>query len=170
MQSYELVEVCGPNGSGKTTLLRMFAGFLKPDSGHVVRHTKGLGFVGHRLGVARLLSVRENIRWSIAMSNTTNTEARTQEVLERFGLGSCVDTLVKDLSAGQAKRTALAVLVLSNHQLWLLDEPLASLDTEGEELLGQAVKTHCQSGGAAIVATHSSFASKADQRFELGKA
>lgn len=148
----------------------MFAGLQQPDSGQVVRHTKRIGFVGHRLGVARLLSVRENIRWSIAMSNAEVTQSSIHEVLERFGLGNCVDTLVKDLSAGQAKRTALAVLVLSDHGLWLLDEPTGSLDAEGEQVLSQAIKTHCQSGGAAIVATHTSLATKADQRIELGMA
>lgn len=170
MQSHELVEVRGPNGSGKTTLLRTFAGLHTPDSGRVIHHTSSLGFLGHRLGVARLLTVQENIRWSIAMANSDVTEASIQEVLGQFALRSYVDTLFKDLSAGQAKRTALAVLVLSDHRLWLLDEPTGSLDAEGEELLGQAISKHCQSGGAAIVATHSSLALKADQRFDLGAA
>lgn len=166
--SGELLEVCGPNGSGKTTLLRILAGLHKPDAGQVIRHTKTIGFLSHRLGLARLLTVRENIRWTVALSHSLVSESRVLDILEQFELKNYVHSLVRDLSAGQAKRSALAALVLSNHRLWLLDEPSASLDDQGEELLRQTVLGHCQAGGAAIVATHTSIAMEVNQRIDLG--
>lgn len=167
-QSGEHVEICGPNGSGKTTLLRILSGLLKPDSGQVVRHSSKLGYVGHRLGVTRLLTIRENIRWAASMYNADVTHERLQETLDRFSILESANTLVKDLSAGQAKRTALAMLVLSNHQVWLLDEPSGSLDEAGSELLDEIISQHRQAGGAAIVATHSSNTTQSDRRIELG--
>ncbi|MCY3884240.1 MAG: heme ABC exporter ATP-binding protein CcmA [Gammaproteobacteria bacterium] len=168
VRSGELVEVYGPNGSGKTTLLRILAGLHRPDSGQVIRHANSTGFLSHRVGLARLLTVRENIRWSIALSRAHFAEARVLSVLKQFELTSCAQSLVRDLSAGQVKRSALAALVLSDHQLWLLDEPSGSLDAEGEELLCQTVSSHCQAGGAAIVATHTSIALTANRRIDLG--
>lgn len=168
MHSGELIEVRGPNGSGKTTLLRILAGLQRPDSGHVIRHSKSIGFLGHRLGLSSLLTVRENIRWSNAMSNAKVTGASLRDTLEQFALQECAQTVVRDLSAGQAKRSALAALALSGHRLWLLDEPSGTLDAQGEELLWHTVSNHCRSGGAAIVATHTTIATEADQRIDLG--
>ena len=168
VKSGENVEICGPNGSGKTTLLRILAGLHNPDEGQVLRQTNKLGYVGHRLGITRLLTVRENIRWSTAMHKADVTEDKIREVLDRFSILESADTLVRDLSAGQSKRTALAVLMLSNHQVWLLDEPSASLDKAGEELLDQVISQHCHAGGAAVVATHSSVTMQSDQRIQLG--
>lgn len=168
VQSGEYVEICGPNGSGKTTLLRILSGLHKPDSGQVVRHTNKLGYVGHRLGVTRLLTIRENIRWAASMYNADVNNEKLHETLDRFSILESANTLVKDLSAGQAKRTALAMLVLSNHQVWLLDEPSGSLDEAGNELLDEIISQQREAGGAAIVATHSSNTTQSDRRIELG--
>ena len=168
VQSGEYVEICGPNGSGKTTLLRILSGLHKPDSGQVVRHTNKLGYVGHRLGVTRLLTIRENIRWAASMYNADVNNEKLHETLDRFSILESANTLVKDLSAGQAKRTALAMLVLSNHQVWLLDEPSGSLDEARNELLDEIISQQREAGGAAIVATHSSNTTQSDRRIELG--
>lgn len=168
VQSGEYVEICGPNGSGKTTLLRILSGLHKPDSGQVYRHSNKLGYVGHRLGVTRLLTIRENIRWAASMYNTDVNNVKLHETLDRFSILEHANTLVKDLSAGQAKRTALAMLVLSNHQVWLLDEPSGSLDEAGNDLLDEIISQHREAGGAAIVATHSSNTTQSDRRIELG--
>jgi heme exporter protein A len=61
---------------------------------------------------------------------------------------------VNTLSAGQIKRVALSRLWLSNQKLWLLDEPFASLDAKGVNILEKRIAQHASSGGAVILTTH----------------
>ncbi|HEX7725518.1 MAG TPA: ATP-binding cassette domain-containing protein, partial [Rhizomicrobium sp.] len=74
--------------------------------------------------------------------------------LEEVGLIRARDLPCQYLSAGQKKRLSLARLKLSARPLWLLDEPLAALDSAGKSLAAQFIASHCASGGIAIVATH----------------
>ena len=80
--------------------------------------------------------------------------ADANAALDEVGLGKARDLPCQYLSAGQKKRLSLARLKLSNRPLWLLDEPLAALDTAGKSLAAQFISSHVASGGIAIVATH----------------
>lgn len=102
------------------------------------------------------------------MSNVEVPENNILDTLMQFDLHDVASALVKDLSAGQAKRSALAALVLTNRRMWLLDEPTASLDDKGVKLLARAISEHCRSGKTAIVATHAPIAAETNQRIELG--
>ena len=77
------------------------------------------------------------------------------EALSQVGLRSCLDTPVGSLSAGQARRCCLARLIAANVPLWLMDEPLTSLDDSGTTWLTDEIAAHTADGGAAVVATHS---------------
>jgi heme exporter protein A len=70
------------------------------------------------------------------------------------GLGGLDGVEAGQLSAGQTHRLGLARLLVSKRRIWLLDEPVASLDADGEKLVSELLKAHLGSGGAAIVATH----------------
>jgi heme exporter protein A len=74
--------------------------------------------------------------------------------METVGLTRLADLPGQYLSAGQKKRVALARLKLSRRPLWLMDEPLASLDVAGKKIAADLIAAHCASGGIAIVATH----------------
>jgi heme exporter protein A len=74
--------------------------------------------------------------------------------LDFVGLSRARDLPCRYLSAGQKKRLALARLKISARPLWLLDEPLAALDTQGKSLLRDLIERHCAAGGIAIAATH----------------
>ena len=74
--------------------------------------------------------------------------------MKEVGLTRVSEQLARTLSAGQRKRCALARLLLSNTQLWLLDEPYSNLDMEGVELVDQMLLKHLEAGGACVLATH----------------
>ena len=164
----QIRELRGSNGSGKTTLLRVLLSLQRPDAGRVIRYTARLGYVGHRPGLTGPLTLLENLRWLIAIAKLESSDASIRSKMDSFGLASYAKTPVNELSAGQVKRGALCALALSEHQLWLLDEPLASLDSEGEELLNSMLVSHSQTGGSALIATHEPILAASSERIELG--
>ena len=115
----EAVALVGRNGAGKTTLLRVIAGLEIPEGGRVL-------FAGRTAWEELLFQVR----W------TGGTLASAEAACARLGLSRLRDLEVRKLSAGQRRRLALARLVAAPRSLWLLDEPLAPLDTEQRDLIG----------------------------------
>ena len=149
----------GPNGAGKTSLLRVVAGLLRADAGEVelngldpeARRETTMHWLGHRTAAKARLSVRENLAgWMAAFGANGGAEA----ALERVGLGELAHLPAGYLSAGQARRLALALLVAVRRPLWLLDEPTAALDAAGDQLVGELVDEQLATGGLALVATH----------------
>ena len=164
LPSGEALQVQGPNGAGKTSLIRVLAGLGRCDDGEVVwqgeslrrngaTYRAALAFVGHNNGVKLGLSPRENLVAAGAMADTAAT-ADLDGTLAQVNLSKDADTACGALSMGQRRRTALARLLLIRVPLWFLDEPLASLDAAGVELLSGMIKTHLAAGGLAVFATH----------------
>jgi heme exporter protein A len=159
----EAVSLEGPNGAGKTSALRMLAGLLAVAGGVVrFRHAAGevsdgeeraryVGWLGHADGIKAQMSVAENARFSAALFSSSGD---VEGVLARVGLARVVDLPGQYLSAGQRRRLGLARLVLSDRPLWLLDEPLAALDSGGRRLAAELIAEHCAHGGIVIAATH----------------
>jgi len=144
--------VTGDNGCGKTTLIRVLAGILHPTSGTLRNSARGMAYVGHYLAIKDDLSVLENLRF---MRDFMGTSARsTDDVIEQVGLGRVAEQLARTLSAGQRKRCALARLLLSDTELWLLDEPYSNLDQKGVGLVDSILTDHLAGGGACVLATH----------------
>jgi heme exporter protein A len=169
----------GPNGAGKTSALRILSGLLPQAAGEVHVHmgagyvvseaeerSRLVGWVGHYDGVKAQLSVMENARFFAALHGARIDVA---SVLDRVGLTRMTDLLGQYLSSGQRRRLGLARLILSSRPLWLLDEPLSSLDAAGRRLTAELIGEHCDDGGIAIVATHETLGLDA-QRFFLGAA
>jgi heme exporter protein A len=159
----QALAVEGANGAGKTSLLRLIAGFLAPKSGHLLlvseqgesddgeERGKHVGWLGHHDGLKPQLTVREQLSFFFALyGGAQNLDAALDEV----GLARQKHFPCRFLSAGQRRRLALARLMLSNRPLWLLDEPLAALDSEGEALARHLMTRHCEAGGLLIAATH----------------
>jgi heme exporter protein A len=111
-----------------------------------------VGWLGHEGSFYDDLTVRENLTFAAKALERPLDDLGS--VLERMGLASRVDTTTKELSAGQRRRLGLAWLLLRRPELWLLDEPYASLDDEGrtffDELLGDVVT----SGATVVVSAH----------------
>jgi heme exporter protein A len=97
------------------------------------------------------MSVRETL---LFFAQLYRSDGNVNEAMEAVDLSRLADLPGQYLSAGQKKRVALARLKLCGRPLWLLDEPLASLDAAGKKVATDLITAHCASGGIAIVATH----------------
>jgi heme exporter protein A len=154
----QLMQLTGPNGSGKSSLLRLIAGLNEAQEGSVVleggSQDLSIGqqahYVAHQEPVKSALSVSENLAfWRDFLGG-----GDVDEALDAFDLSRLASYPAGLLSAGQKRRLALARLMLSRRPLWLLDEPLAALDGEGEALVRRLMTRHCESGGLLVAATH----------------
>ena len=159
----EALQIKGANGSGKTSLLRALAGLGRVDEGEVrwqgeplrssAGHRGTLSYLAHANGLKTHLSPRENYDFYQSVTDTSS-EMTADEALSRFGLTSVADRPCAYLSMGQKRRAALARLLAVKTRLWLLDEPLTSLDAAGAELVAALLKHHLAEGGLAVLATH----------------
>lgn len=151
-----LIEIKGPNGSGKTTLLRYLAGIRRAHIGTIDFGDQNFVYVGQKPGLNASLTVFENLRWITRNADQDISDSDLLRALSDLGLKSRRDTLVAELSAGQVKRCGLTSLLALDAKIWLLDEPLTSLDEAAVNWLKDAITAHRAAHGAAIVATHSS--------------
>ena len=165
-----IVQIQGSNGSGKTTLLRALIGLAEIDDGEVfwqglsVNKARdelyaSLLYLGHKPGITAGLTPYENL---IALcpeltdSETSDVQVKKQvlEVLSHLGIGDRIDLPSVALSAGQQRRVSLARLQLQQATLWVLDEPLTSLDADGQRWVKQQIEQHVTQGGAVVFTTH----------------
>jgi len=153
--SGDYVEVQGSNGSGKTSLLRAMAGLLRPRSGVIAfdgveEPALALHYVGHANALKREASVREHLHYWAGLFGGASDDA----VPQRLDLTRVLALPVRALSQGQARRLALARLLIAPRPVWLLDEPAAALDEAGKVTLNTLIASHRADGGIAIAAVH----------------
>ena len=158
----EAVHVTGPNGSGKTSLIRLAAGLLRADAGRVDR--TALALSDESLALDRELPLRKALTFWARLGGGAD---RLAGAMDSMGLGGLAEVPVRLLSSGQAKRATLARVAASEAKLWLLDEPLNGLDSEGSERLEALIAGHRASGGAVLAASHSTLGGDW-ARLELG--
>ena len=152
----------GPNGSGKSSLLRLMAGLTPCAAGMLawngadIRddpavHRARLHFIGHCDALKPVLSAGESLAFWARMLGVS---VPIEPALARFGLGHAAALPCRYLSAGQKRRLALARLVAAPAELWLLDEPLTSLDSDAAAQLLAAIAAHRGQGGRVVLSTH----------------
>jgi heme exporter protein A len=159
VEAGEALCVEGANGSGKTSLLRLIAGFLAPAAGAIrigdvaeaEERGKLVGWLGHQDAVKPQMTVRETLAF---FAQLYRSDGEVGDAMEAVGLAPLADLPGQYLSAGQKKRLALARLSLCDRPVWLIDEPLASLDASGKRIAAEMIAAHCGQGGIALVATH----------------
>jgi heme exporter protein A len=176
LRAGEALLVRGPNGAGKSSLLRLLAGFLPPSAGTLrwggkatladpAEHRARLHLIGHSNAIKGALSVRENLRFAVAIAGAPAT--RIGRALDGFELAALADVPAAYLSAGQQRRLALARLLAVARPLWLLDEPDAGLDAANRARLARAVAAHRANGGVTVIASHLDLGLEAPQVLEL---
>ena len=156
--------IVGANGAGKTSLLRLLAGLEQLAGGRAVvagvdlargdrrQLRRRVGWLGHDGSFYDDLSVEENLRFAArALERPTSSVA---PALARVGLDARSTTLARRLSAGQRRRLALAWLLVRRAELWLLDEPYASLDDDGRTLLDDLLVDVVASGVTVVASAH----------------
>lgn len=147
----ECLIIKGPNGIGKTTLLKSLVGLIPATQGRVSLEAENFVYASYNDGVKAMLSVSENLRfWSDIYGATVNID----DAMSEMNLTSLADRLASDLSSGQRRRLSLARLLVSKGDIWVLDEPVISLDEQSIALFIKAVERHLIRGGAAIIASH----------------
>ncbi len=147
----ELVGIVGPNGAGKTTLLSILAGVLSPDEGELTISGRDAGWVPQRPALYSKLSVAENLRLFARLEKLPDPEAAVTRMLTQTGLADRADEEVGKLSGGNQQRVNIAIGLLSEPALLLLDEPSASLDPRQRERLWEFISAL---GTTVVFSTH----------------
>jgi ABC-2 type transport system ATP-binding protein len=149
----EVVALLGPNGAGKSTLLALLAGGLRPTWGAVERgEGVKVGWTPQRPAHYGRLSPRENLELFAELEREGDPAAAATRLLEEFELPDAARPSAR-LSVGNRQRLNLAISLLGNPDVLLLDEPTASLDPPQRRKLWQSAVQHKQRGGAVVFAT-----------------
>ncbi len=162
VQTCALDLVAGANGAGKSTLLRCLAGLLRPRQGSIAfepslperERKRAVGLLDHEPLVSEDLTLSDNLLVFARLFGLEDPMARVDALLGEAGLRDAASKPVRECSAGQVRRLALARTFLHEPRLWLLDEPFANLDDEGRAWLERCMDAHRNSGGLAVVASH----------------
>jgi ABC-2 type transport system ATP-binding protein len=147
----ETVALVGPNGAGKSTLLALLAGALEPSEGSVDVHAR-VGWVPQRPAHYARLSARENLELFAQLEGVTDPRASAQSLLDRFALPDGRRPS-GELSVGNRQRLNVALSLLGEPDVLLLDEPTASLDPGQRRRVWEVVNALRGDGGAVCFAT-----------------
>ena len=150
----ELIAVIGPNGAGKTTLLSILAGIQRPDSGNVSRSRGEIGWVPQQSALYSKLTVAENLRLFARLERREDPDAVVEAMLDQTGLRDRADDQVHTLSGGNRQRVNIAIGLLSEPEVLLLDEPSAALDPRQRERLWEFVLDLAARGTTVVFSTH----------------
>lgn len=136
--------ILGPNGAGKSTLLRLIAGLARPSGGslevggkpaHRQAARARTGFIGHATGLYPELTARENLIFAARLRGVANASARIEAQLAEAGLTRAADRRTGDFSRGMAQRLSIAVGLIDEPEIVLLDEPFTGLDRAASDRL-----------------------------------
>ena len=165
----EIVGLLGPNGAGKTTTFYMIVGLISPNEGTILlndqditkepvykRARMGIGYLAQEASVFRKLSVEDNIRAVLEMSDMSRGEQhdRVESLLDEFGLMKIRKSMGIQLSGGERRRTEIArALSLSPHFI-LLDEPFAGVDPIAVEDIQEIVSKLKEKNIGILITDH----------------
>jgi ABC-2 type transport system ATP-binding protein len=150
----ELLAVIGPNGAGKTTLLSILAGIVRADSGEVHLPRGEVGWVPQQAALYRRLTVEENLRLFARLEGRADVDASVERMLEQTALGDRRHDQVNRLSGGNQQRINIAIGLLAEPVVLLLDEPSAGLDPRQRARLWEFVSGLAAGGTTVIFSTH----------------
>ena len=170
----EIVGLLGPNGAGKTTTFYMIVGLIKPNEGRIFlendeglvtdittlpvyrRAQMGVGYLAQEASVFRHLSVEDNIKAVLEMTNYSKEyqRERVENLIEEFRLQKVRKSYGNQLSGGERRRTEIARAVAINPAFILLDEPFAGVDPIAVEDIQSIVGTLKDKNIGVIITDH----------------
>ena len=148
----EMLAVIGPNGAGKTTLLSILAGAQRPSSGSVTPGAASVGWAPQQQAVYSRLS--ENLELFARLEKVPDPRAAVERMLEQTGLRARSRELVGRLSGGNRQRVNVALALIADPPVLVLDEPSASLDPPQRVRLWEFVCGLARAGTAVVFSTH----------------
>jgi ABC-2 type transport system ATP-binding protein len=149
----ELVGLVGANGAGKTTLLSVLAGVLAPDAGSLSL-SGSVGWVPQAVAVYSRLTVAENLRLFARLEHVDDVEAVVARMLEQTRLTDRSGERAGRLSGGNRQRLNIALGLLAEPAVLLLDEPTAALDPDQRERLWEFIATLAARRTTVLFSSH----------------
>ena len=159
-----LAGLLGPNGAGKTTVMRCLLGLVEPDEGRLCwrgapiteQAWRRFGYMPEERGLYPAMAVREQIIYFGRLSGLARPAAQraAQAVIDRVGLGELAGRRVEQLSHGNQQRVQLAVALVHQPELLILDEPFAGLDPLGVASLGDLLRALAGDGATVLFSSH----------------
>jgi ABC-2 type transport system ATP-binding protein len=155
----ELVGIVGPNGAGKTTLLSILAGSLAPDAGSLAfggsaRAGREVGWVPQTPALYAKLTVAENLRLFARLEGVDDVETTVSRMLSQTALEDRAGEPVGRLSGGNRQRVNIAIGLLAEPSVLLLDEPSAALDPRQRARLWEFIAALAGAGTTVAFSTH----------------
>jgi ABC-2 type transport system ATP-binding protein len=165
--SGEVFGFLGPNGAGKTTTIKMIVGLLQPTSGSVqvagydmqsqpLQAKFSSGFVPDTPNLYSKLSARELLRFvgDLYSMELRQISRRIEELLRLFSLDDVGDNLIDSYSHGMQQKASLAVALMHDPKVLVLDEPTVGLDPKSARLIKDVLRQLAERGSAVFVTTH----------------
>ncbi len=159
--------IVGGNGAGKSTLLRIIAGLEAPSGGNALvfgqdtrrlaaRYRRRVGLMAHQSFLYPNLTARENLEFFAELYSLADPRASADQWLGRVGLAgvAVAETRVRAFSRGMEQRLSAARAMIAEPALLLLDEPFASLDHDGAEIVAGLIRGAVERGASVLATAH----------------
>lgn len=168
VNSGEVVTLLGPNGAGKTTLFQLICGLMKPDTGTIhlfetdsardsVNHRLKIGYCPQALSLWKDLTCLEQLVFMANLYGISFSEGKdlAHKLLDQLGLTSQKNKIADKLSGGMQRRLHIALSLIHDPPLLLLDEPTVGLDPQSRVQVRAMIRQlSCENGKTVIWATH----------------
>lgn len=158
----EVFGFLGPNGAGKSTVINVLLDFVRRSSGEVrvLGHDpeddprsvrRRVGVLPEATGFYERDTARDHLRFAVDLAGTDDDP---ETLLDRTGIAAAADRPVGEYSKGMRKRLGLAIALVGEPELLILDEPLGGLDPAGARILREVVRSEADRGAAVFFSSH----------------
>ncbi|MEL6890469.1 MAG: ATP-binding cassette domain-containing protein [Actinomycetota bacterium] len=159
-----IVGFLGPNGAGKTTTMRSIVGMARLDAGAVTwrgqpvddEARRRIGYMPQERGLYARMKVVEQVEFFGRLAGLGKRAAseRARHWIEALGLSDRAESLVQELSGGNQQRVQLAVALVHDPDLLVLDEPFAGLDPVAADVMRELIRGRADAGAAVLFSSH----------------
>lgn len=160
----EVVGLLGPNGAGKSTTVALVTGLMRPDSGSVTIGASGdpsraavrqaIGFAPQELALYDMLTAAESVTLFARLYGAFRSRRQVLEALDTVGLATRADERVGSYSGGMKRRLNLALALVHEPPILVLDEPTAGVDPQSRAHVRGIIRARAASGCAVLLTTH----------------